>query len=295
MRYLLVLITVWVVWIIQVNQPVSRTPDSDAYQYAAMTWRESGEMVYERWSITRVKDPYFWVTPPNTAMTWWTPLYPALLAIGERCGLTVNQTALWLNLLSITWIVWIVDCGLTVWGVPPDTHIVVWCILLFSSVMRWHISAVMSDLPFAALALGFVFALIQRWTIAALIGLAWALTMLRYNGAVFLVTGIIGLGLDRRYRGALAFGLLAGIPLTLYLFRNWILTDTLMGVRFASDLSILDMWRDFGVVASAWLWDIIWIGGLTYGTLAVGHRLARMRLFAIYDPIRLKQRNQPLR
>lgn len=277
-RVLLGGLTILVAWVIQTNQGAHLTEDSRQYMYAAQTWIDSGQMRY--WIPPDGyfgDDHYHRVYPPDTPNAAWSPLYPALLAIGSRIGLSFEQVGLGLCLLAVLMLVLVTDRLLDLWTLNPSVHIAAWGCLLMSPMTVWHVSAVRSDLLFAAFTWWFVWGMVANWRVSALIGLAWSLTLLRYVGVSVLPTGAVSLWIMGRKREAVIFALLSPIPLGLILIRNWVETGTLMGIREPSTIAPVLVVQDVGTVFVSWSIHLIIIAGVIYAALALGRRVFHLQ------------------
>jgi hypothetical protein len=188
----------------------------------------------------------------NSPFVSWPPLLPMVLALLQTVGLEMVHGLRWFYVLLDALVL-----GFSVFWVSRNSanhsdDAPLWATFLFTAAIVCALpqlrvaTAVWSELLFIALALIGLFAAVTssmassgRAFAVAVIAVALA-CLSRYSAvallfavaSLFLLVGKVDLG-KRMKRGAF-FGLMAGLPLALWMLRNWFLSGTLTGPRHAT-------------------------------------------------------------
>ena len=197
-------------------------------------------------------------------LTWWPPLFPILLSAGPFFGF---DPVGWTGLLNATFF------GMAVFIASrwlqrhlKETFLVFWATLaiLLSPPLTTQASRVMSDLTFI------LFTLISLIHIekflsnrnnpplvcaAIFTGLA---CLTRYLGVTLVCTGTLLLFFTRepllaKTKHIATYTLIAVIPTGVWLLRNALLSEAIVGEREPSDLSLLDVSYDVIAVSTSWI------------------------------------------
>lgn len=216
--------------------------------------------------------------------THWPPLFPTLLAIPGLVGIGPMVAARWVNALAFGGIIFFAGllfsrCTTSRAAAVLGTLSVLLSVpLLVVSNMAW------SEPVFILLAVLFVWLLpgflrTRTWSSLLAISLVVALACLeRYAGVTLIATGGIAivLGVRKasvldRLKYSIAFCLLSGVPLALWLVRNRVLAGQTTGSHHLNWSSIGEMGRPLvaaGDVMATWFFERPFAG--TIDTVAVG-------------------------
>lgn len=166
------------------------------------------------------------------AMTRFPPLYPALLAAMHAIGIPLITAATALNLMGGLLVLWV----FARWVNHPALLVAAALFLVSPAFLKVYPHALTEPLFLGLVALFLYYAAAYwqhpnprslRWMIA----LAALAPLLRYIGVTVIGTGFLVIVARRRYKEALAFGVLASVPLLVWLARNYAVSGTLAGPR----------------------------------------------------------------
>ncbi len=221
---------------------MATTSDSVNYVMAART------LVAGEGLIACIGEPY----------VRFPPLYPVLLAIPGVVGVDAFVASRWINALTF---------GLTVFAAGQlfwqSTRSVVFTVLgAISTLISWALliaaiftltEPLFSLLAVVAALVTMTFLRERSWrtlmVLAAVVGLAW---LQRYVG--FALVGAVGVAIllllhgekwITRLKYAVVFGVVASLPLGLWLLRNWLVAGTVAGGRGQPNN---DLWRFSDVI-----------------------------------------------
>lgn len=202
--------------------------------------------------------------PESPPITWYPPLYPALLAVGSKFGLDPLVGARWLQaaMFGLT----ILLLGLAAWKIAATTRwiavAIVVLVLVSAAILPIYMMAWTEPL-FLVLAFSALWVLAKYLTVqkrvylfvsGALLGLAW---LTRYAGAAYVATGMLGLLilLKRpfwlRVRDVAYLGVLATLPMFAWFVRNEISADTSTGRQLEfHPIGVDQAWRLLNTVSS---------------------------------------------
>ncbi len=188
----------------------------------------------------------------NTPFVSWPPLLPMVLALMQTVGMEMVHGLRWfyalLNAFVLAFSVYWVARNADESSRPLST----WAPFLFAATVVCSLpqlrvaTAVWSELLFIALALICLHAAVaasmsyDRKTFAVVVVAAALACLSRYSAlallfavaSLFVLVGSGGLG--KRWKRSLLFGSAAGLPLALWMLRNWYASGTLTGPRYAS-------------------------------------------------------------
>jgi 4-amino-4-deoxy-L-arabinose transferase-like glycosyltransferase len=170
-------------------------------------------------------------------LTFYPPLYPAVLSLFAFAGLDILTTAHWINALVFGLLVFLMG-----WGIWKSLHSplgagLLAALLAFSAVMIELHVWVMSDALCLVLGMGGLLALLdymnsnaKKYVLvsAVLTGLAF---LTRYAGVAYCVTGFIGVflftpsGLKKRILAGLSYALVSLAPMLIWLGIEWIVSN----------------------------------------------------------------------
>jgi hypothetical protein len=199
----------------------------------------------------------------------WPPMYPVLLAGGLKLGLSCEESALLINLISVFLLLWF----LSRWMLlnlrnPFLAHWTSLIILLHFALLDVALHAWTEPL-FNLMAMVFILRLPSRsrdarWrpliVLALLASAAW---LLRYVGVTLVALGGLfllfssDLSWRRRITRAGVFGLVATLPITLWMIRNVVLMGQMVGERSPSAFSLLFNIRRL-LKAAWWIFPEAW-------------------------------------
>jgi hypothetical protein len=143
-------------------------------------------------------------------------------------------------------------------------------------LLSWFAPWAASELLFVALSVWFLHALESGASLRLLIPLAALASLTRYVGVTILATGILILAWRREWKRAICFGILASLPLAIWIGRNWIYTGTLIGLRVPSPFGVGEVVSAYYHVVGWWALEIGAIFGVCYGVDRVFCRLQRL-------------------
>lgn len=180
----------------------------------------------------------------------WPPLYPALLAMLKSCGLDYIASTRYINAVTFGFVMFL--SGLWVLKNTSRVFLAILCSLgmLLSKPLFYVFPYAWSETIFFVLLMLYFLILpsvikepsVKRVVALGVVTAAACLT--RYIGGLLFVIVVVLLMFNREhpFRKRLSstgvFGIVSVLPLGLWLLRNWVLTDTLAGPRFAADVSL---------------------------------------------------------
>lgn len=183
--------------------------------------------------------------------TAWPPLYPFLLAVFGLTGVSPDTAARVMNASGFGALVYLAGrfyfdgMRTRLFAGAGVLSVLLSMPLLNVSVMAY------TDLLFALACLGTVLALERfsgrgsRSCLAGAALLAASAGLLRYMGLAVILTGVAAMLFSRsvdpfskRLKNALFFGLISGLPLTIWVTRNLLISSTATGGRDASVISL---------------------------------------------------------
>lgn len=240
------------------------------------------------------------VLSEGVILTWWPPLFPILLSAGPFFGF---DPVGWAGLLNATFF------GMAVFIASrwlqrhlKEIFLVFWATLaiLLSPPLTTQASRVMSDFTFILFTLislihieKFLSSRSNPPLVCAAIftGLA---CLTRYLGVTLVCTGILLLFFTRetllaKTKHIATYTLIAVIPTGVWLLRNTLLSEPIVGGREPSDLSLLDVSYDVIAVSTSWI-----VPGFSFGVthpvlagilvLAISTALICVPLVVLRDP-----------
>lgn len=200
--------------------------------------------------------------------THWPPLYPSVLAVLSIISPNIWFAALLLN-VSIAALVTLASYKLFAYFLDRplvlylSTTTVAFSIPLFFVYMH-----VWSEPLFILLTVIFLLCAVEyiqapaRWSLLLLMAtIAMLASLQRYTGVTLIMVGcllIVGhperpIALWMRTQKLIVFGLISSVPLSLWLARNWFLTETLTGPRPTSTASIFEnIYLTVGFMVVGW-------------------------------------------
>jgi hypothetical protein len=149
-------------------------------------------------------------------------------------------------------------------------------VVVIVHVVRTFAPWALSELLFLCLCVWFLHTLETGGSLWRLIPLAALASLVRYVGVILILTGVIVLAWRREWRRVMWFGLLAGLPLLVWMGRNLVLTDTLMGVRVESPFEFSAVVGAYIRVVVGWTVEAGVIFGSCYVVDRVWHSLQRV-------------------
>ena len=212
---------------------------------------------------------------------YWPPLFPALLALGERLGLSGAASGRWLAILSFAATLYLAARWLWSEVRQPPLRLLGITAAALAPALQSPARFVLSEALFVLLVLAATIYL-QRYLDhrgrkdALLWAAATCLACLqRYVGLALIAAAALALlatppRRTREWVGAGGLAAATAFPLLLWLARNYHLTRTLTGWRGPSSVSLPQNTTLFGGVVAAWYLPphARWGGGWSAGVLA---------------------------
>jgi 4-amino-4-deoxy-L-arabinose transferase-like glycosyltransferase len=214
------------------------------------------------------------VTCRDELYSLWPPLYPALIALGERCGIDAFESVRWMHALAIA--ATIVLCAQLVARVSGSVWPAVACATVLAASFTFYRYWVLvgSEPLFICLCVAAVAAwaeYTERRRLRSMLAMtAWAALacLQRYLGVTLVATLAFALLIDKdggpwvaRLRRALGFAGACALPVLAWCVRNRMLEHTWTGGRDPSQYAFADNVSDGFRAASAWAAPSELIGG----------------------------------
>jgi hypothetical protein len=212
------------------------THDSQSYEYAANTLIKSGQLKYFGY---------------DTPIIQWPPFYILVIAVTQLFDVPFVQAASWINAITFSYLLY--ACAIFLFDSLSVNWLAVSALVMLTiSVPLIHVTGyAWTEMLFtflSVLSMIFIVQFIKRqkqgWLIAACVTscLCW---LTRYIGIVIICVLSLALLIYlkpflRKIKLTFVYAVFSCIPMSLWVLRNYLISETLTGGRQAGDYTLMD-------------------------------------------------------